>query len=63
VRFSDIECHRSGDDGERMGVGVRSPIIYLPRHFHCVGGVIFGIFIRKLGLKPRPSRTALIVKF
>ncbi|MEG4522165.1 hypothetical protein QUB61_04795 [Microcoleus sp. C2D2] len=25
--------------------GVRSPIIYLPRHFHCVGCVILGIFI------------------
>ncbi|MEG3899714.1 MULTISPECIES: hypothetical protein [unclassified Microcoleus] len=21
MRFSDIECHKSGDDGERMGVG------------------------------------------
>jgi len=21
VRFSDIECHKSGDDGEGMGVG------------------------------------------
>jgi len=28
-----------------MEVGVRSAIIYLPRHLHCVCCVILGIFI------------------
>ncbi|MEG4529391.1 hypothetical protein [Microcoleus sp. D2_18a_D3] len=62
MRFSDIECHKSGDDGERMGVGVRSAIIYLARHFHCVGCLIFGILINIKHKKLRSPLTEWIRK-